>query len=310
MDKISILTSILGSYNRSNNNYSFNCPSDDASHKGGDINNKLNYSTENNLFYCWVYGYGGHVSRLVKEYGREYLTELIDQLEGEGDSNVQELLKQYYEVRLPSNTTKITSENSKVLYDYLKGRGFSDDCIDYYNFSFSEENYYKSKVIIPSYGADNRLNYYCLNDYLHKSTKYSYATYYDTLLKKNISIPKTDRILNESNINWNSPLFIFEGAMDAYSLYPYTNVTYTYGKVIQEVLMDKIKRNKTPTFIVYDEGDTKAQENAVNYVLELQNNNVISDNIKIKNFKDYNEYSKNNNNKYEVFSRCISEKFN
>lgn len=310
MGKITILTNILGSYNRSNNNYSFNCPSDDASHKGGDVDNKMNYSSENNLFYCWVCGYGGHVSRLVKEYGREYLTELIDLLESEGDTKAQELIKQYYEVKLPNDTTKITSDASKVLYDYLKSRGFSDECIDYYNFSFSENDYFKNKVIIPSYGADNRLNYYCLNDYLHKSTKYSYATYYDVLLKKNISVPKSDRILNESNINWNSPLFIFEGAMDAYSLYPYTNVTYTYGKVMQEVLLNKIKRNKTPTFIVYDEEDKKAQKNAVEYVLELQKNNVVSDNIKIKGFKDYNEYSKFNKNKYEIFSRYISKKIN
>jgi DNA primase len=96
-----------------------------------------------------------------------------------------------------------------------------------YNIGYCKEGLYKNMIIIPTYDADGRLNYFTARSF----EKEPYIKY------RNPSASR-DVIPNEHLINWNVPVILCEGLFDAMAIK--RNAIPLLGKNIQSSLMKKI----------------------------------------------------------------------
>ena len=110
---------------------------------------------------------------------------------------------------------------------YLKNRHVSKYDILKYNIGYCKEGLYKNMIIIPTYDADGRLNYFTARSF----EKEPYIKYRNPSVSRNI-------IPNEHLINWNLPIILCEGLFDAISIK--RNAIPLLGKNIQSNLMKKI----------------------------------------------------------------------
>jgi len=110
---------------------------------------------------------------------------------------------------------------------YLKKRRISKYDILKYNIGFCKKGLYKNMIIIPTYDADGRLNYFTARSF----EKEPYVKYRNPSASRNI-------IPNEHLINWNVPVVLCEGLFDAIAIK--RNAIPLLGKNIQNSLMKKI----------------------------------------------------------------------
>ena len=96
-----------------------------------------------------------------------------------------------------------------------------------YNIGYCKTGLYKNMIIIPTYDADGRLNYFTARSF----EKEPYVKY------RNPSASR-DVIPNEHLINWNVPVILCEGLFDAIAIK--RNAIPLLGKNIQSSLMKKI----------------------------------------------------------------------
>jgi DNA primase len=96
-----------------------------------------------------------------------------------------------------------------------------------YNIGYCKEGLYKNMIIIPTYDADGRLNYFTARSF----EKEPYVKYRNPSASRDI-------IPNEHLINWNVPVIICEGLFDAIAIK--RNAVPLLGKNIQSSLMKKI----------------------------------------------------------------------
>jgi DNA primase len=111
-------------------------------------------------------------------------------------------------------------------------------------------------VIIPSYDADGRLNYFTGRSF-EKEAKIKY---------KNPSVSR-DIIPFELFINWDIPFILCEGPFDAIAIK--RNVIPLLGKNIQSKLMKKIVMSSVDR--IYIALDKDAQKQALNFCEQLMN---------------------------------------
>jgi len=110
---------------------------------------------------------------------------------------------------------------------YLKNRHVSKYDILKYNIGYCKNGLYKNMIIIPTYDADGRLNYFTARSF----EKEPYVKYRNPSASRDI-------IPNEHLINWNVPVIICEGLFDAMAIK--RNAVPLLGKNIQSSLMKKI----------------------------------------------------------------------
>jgi DNA primase len=92
-----------------------------------------------------------------------------------------------------------------------------------------------------------------------------------------------DLIINESNINWNSTIYIVEGVFDMVSLYPLTNCIPLMGKVMSDTLYyTLLKKSKGYICIILD-GD--AQKDMYSMYKRLQTS-YLKDKIRVVDLPD------------------------
>jgi DNA primase len=96
-----------------------------------------------------------------------------------------------------------------------------------YNIGYCKEGLYKNMVIIPTYDADGRLNYFTARSF----EKEPYVKYRNPSASRDI-------VPNEHLINWNVPVILCEGLFDAIAIK--RNAIPLLGKNIQSSLMKKI----------------------------------------------------------------------
>ena len=110
---------------------------------------------------------------------------------------------------------------------YLKKRRINKYDILKYNIGFCKKGLYKNMIIIPTYDADGRLNYFTARSF----EKEPYVKYRNPSASRNI-------IPNEHLINWNVPVILCEGLFDAIAIK--RNAIPLLGKNIQNNLMKKL----------------------------------------------------------------------
>lgn len=148
------------------------------------------------------------------------------------DSSIKEVKTTSKSISLPKEYKQLqniprSSLAGRHAVAYLRKRGVFVDDILKYNIGYCDEGKYKGMIIIPSYDASGKLNYFVARNF-DRSSPIKY---------KNPPISK-DIIPFELFVNWRSPLVLCEGMFDAMTIK--RNAVPLLGKHIQPSLMMKI----------------------------------------------------------------------
>jgi DNA primase len=214
----SIFESFLGDprkHNHDTGQIAFDCPacSADKGLYNGDGKGNLELNYHKGVYKCWVCYETNHMygslENLVKKYGtkshlREYNL-FKPEYNYNGSKNSEKII-----VRLPEGYKKL-SECTKLDYKsdlaikYLKDRGITDEIIKEYNIGYTISGDFQNRIIIPSYDSDGNVNYFIARWFLNKKTKVKYL---------NPHAEKYEIIFNENKINWDTTIYLVEGATD------------------------------------------------------------------------------------------------
>ena len=232
---------------------------------------KLQVNIKNGKWHCWVSGQGGHnlfqlfkkVNATKKQY--QELNELSDNFSFEYVPTKQE----NKEVKLPDEYkpmwTKSNSPTYKHALKYLKSRGVSQDDMIKYSIGYCEDGLYSNRIIIPSYDNEGQLNFFIGRDIFDSKLKY-----------RNSPTPK-DIVGFELFVNWEEPILLVEGALDAISAK--INSIPLFGKTIMNNLKRKILEKKVKTLYVALDND--AFKDSMKIVEELMNEGIKVHMIKL-----------------------------
>jgi DNA primase len=261
---ISLLESVLGkSKPTSKGNHSFHCPFCNHQKPKLEINILTNEKKEN-PWHCWVCNTKGKTvhslfkALKVDRSKSEQLDVIII------PTKRQEII--YDQISLPkefkslnnlSGLSKIEQIYAKQALHFLHKRNITDNHIKKYNIGFCADGDYSNRVIIPSYDADGRLNYFIARSFEQEaSRKY-----------KNPSVQNKNIIGLEYFVNWEAPIVLVEGIFDALTIQ--RNVIPLFGKVLSEALMKKLVLSDTEK--VYVALDKDAQREALQHCQTLMN---------------------------------------
>ena len=232
---------------------------------------KLQVNIKNGKWHCWVSGQGGHnlfqLFKKVKATKKQYqeLNELSDNFSFEYVPTKQE----NKEVKLPDEYkpmwTKSNSPTYKHALKYLQSRGVSQDDMIKYSIGYCEDGLYSNRIIIPSYDNEGQLNFFIGRDIFDSKLKY-----------RNSPTPK-DIIGFELFINWEEPILLVEGALDAIT--SKVNSIPLFGKTIMNNLKRKILEKKVKTLYVALDND--AVKDSMKIVEELMNEGIKVHMIKL-----------------------------
>jgi DNA primase len=127
-------------------------------------------------------------------------------------------------------------------------RGITDIDILRYSIGYCPNGDYSNRIIIPSYDADGKLNYFMARD-MFPNSKFKY---------KNPPMSK-DTVGFELFINWNEPIVLCEGAFDAISIR--NNAIPLFGKFPSKTLVKRLVEKKVRK--VYVALDEDAKQDAI-----------------------------------------------
>ena len=232
---------------------------------------KLQVNIKNGKWHCWVSGQGGHnlfqLFKKVKATKKQYqeLNELSDNFSFEYVPIKQE----NKEVKLPDEYKPMWVKSNSPIYKhalkYLKSRGVSQDDMIKYSIGYCEDGLYSNRIIIPSYDDEGQLNFFIGRDIFDSKLKY-----------RNSPTPK-DIIGFELFVNWEEPILLVEGALDAIT--SKVNSIPLFGKTIMNNLKRKILEKKVKTLYVALDND--AVKDSMKIVEELMNEGIKVHMIKL-----------------------------
>jgi hypothetical protein len=208
---IEILEDILGDYKLHNDGkgqISFDCPVCSHEIKGldeGDGKGNLEVNYKIGVYKCWscseTHNTRGSLYRLIKKYGNKKQIHFYELMRPEEvDTTLPKpkilrgLPKEFISFTTASLGLKLT-HYYKQAYNYIRSRNITDEMLTRYNIGFAYEGEYANRIIIPSYDAENKLNYFIARSYLAR-TKMKY---------KNPDVQKEVIIFNEHLIKWDEP---------------------------------------------------------------------------------------------------------
>lgn len=212
-----IFEQFLGDYKKhteSKGQISFDCPACSAA-KGrpeGDGKGNLEINYNKGVFKCWACAetnrMKGGIPYLIRRYGSDHLLQKYytyrpehKAFDSEGSAHAP--------VKLPKEYVPLTKCSPRHLdYDiamhYLEQRNINKDIIAKYEIGICAIGEYHSRVIIPSRDEFGDINYFIARGYDRKVwPKY-----------KNPEADKEELIFNERFINWDSTIYLVEGAFD------------------------------------------------------------------------------------------------
>jgi hypothetical protein len=229
---VTLVNSVLGSgKTTARNNYAYHCPF--CHHAKPKLEVNLTENREGkNPWHCWACDIrGSSIYSLFKQINTpsEKLQELSSLVKTSKSISETKVVSS---VVLPSEFIALNNVDSSDLMArhalvYLKNRHVSKHDILKYNIGYCKEGDYKNMIIIPTYDANGKVNYFTARSF----EKNPYIKY------KNPSASR-DIIPNEHLVNWNIPIILCEGLFDAMAIK--RNVIPLLGKNIQSSLMKKV----------------------------------------------------------------------
>lgn len=248
----------------SRGNYSFHCPF--CNHHKPKLEIQLEENnTGINEFHCWACDIKG--KNLIQLFGKlkisqdrkEELKNIIKSTKN-FDNDFNNNPSEKFKLKLPDefiSLKDVTNKNveAKHALHYLKKRGVNKYDIIKYNIGYCEHGKYKDRIIFPIYNSEYELVFFDARTYKDNPLRY---------IKPECS---KDIIANEHFINWNLPIILCEGIMDAISIK--RNVIPLLGKIIQPELMKKLLT--FPSNKIYIALDNDAIKKAVDFCEMLMN---------------------------------------
>ena len=229
--------------------WEFNCPSQKCKHDHNKYN--LAYQSTKKVFKCWKCNYRGYIHKLIRDNGtrEDYnrLKLILPEYEVEPFSVFKKAAVDYELVtcELPLGYLPLNYQRSSNLYklawDYVtKDRKITPSQIDKYKIGYTETGSRKFRIILPSFNAAGRLNYYEARSFL-KDPKVPYL--------KPDEPDKQDIIFNEQFINWDLPIYLVEGVFDAIRI---PNAIAMLGKIPSPLLISKLLRYNVTVIVCLD----------------------------------------------------------
>lgn len=231
-----------------------NCPhcqeKEGLSRPDGKYNLEIN--TAKRKFRCWKCDepkFSGSLKRLVRIFGtnadyemyKAYASIYTD-FEEENDDE-----KEYVQVKLPDemilfSQMEIGNTEHFQAYSYLvTERKISREIMFKYRLGFCTTGKYANRIIIPSYNVNGELNYFVGRSYDPKEKKKKYL---------NPPVDKEKIIFNEGLINWDSTVYLVEGAFEMLS-FPVNSIPML-GKTLSTTLFLKLKELKPDVVVLLD----------------------------------------------------------
>ena len=258
---VALTNSVLGTgKSTARGNKAYNCPYCNHHKPKLEINFTENKNGDN-PWHCWVCDKKGKkLYQVFKQAGASddkmaELRVIVKYVGPETEVQVQEQVQLPKEFETFENLKPVDVEGRQALA-YLKNRGLTEDDIIKYNIGYCSSGRYAKMVIIPSYDANGQLNYFTGRSF----EKDPYVKY------RNPSVSR-DIIPFELFINWNIPLILCEGPVDALAIK--RNVIPLLGKNIQSKLMKKIVTSSVEK--IYIALDKDAQKQALTFCEQLLN---------------------------------------
>ena len=207
MNLISLLSQILGDYKEfGKGEVYFTCPFC-HNHK-----RKFAVNVLKNAFHCWHCGAKGRsLITLFKklDVSPSQLKELRSLL---SDDQIKNYIEEETntDLYLPPGFKPLWIPSKSIHYinaiKYLKNRGITGYDIIRYQMGYTMDGPYASRIIIPSYDSNNKLNYFLARSFYESGLKYK-----NPPVSKNV-------IVFENQINWKMPLVLCEGVFDAIAI--------------------------------------------------------------------------------------------
>ena len=226
---------------------------------------KLQVNIKSGKWHCWVSGEGGHnLFQLFRKVNatKKHYTELKEFYDDFVPQNYTPRIETDKEVKLPDDYKPMWIKSNSPTYrhclKYLKSRGVSQDDMIKYSIGYCEDGLYSNRVIIPSYDEEGKLNFFVGRDVFDSKLKY-----------RNSPTPK-DIVGFELFVNWEEPILLVEGALDAISAK--INSIPLFGKTIMNNLKRKILEKKVKTLYVALDND--AFKDSMKIVEELMNEGI------------------------------------
>jgi DNA primase len=256
---LGFIENILGkSHKRARENYAFTCPKCNHHKPKLEVNLHTNEKGEN-PFECWVCGFKGRtIKSLLKQLQvpAEQAYEILKYVRkgeevGYAPTTCVELPKEFQTLY----TASITSHIANKVKNYLYKRGLTDRDFLKYNIGYCTSGQYAGRIIIPSYNANNQLNFFVARTFEDAYHKY-----------RNPEASK-DIIGFENLINWNMPVILVEGVFDAIAVK--RNAVPILGKSLSNSLIKKLVSSEAED--IYIALDKDAFKKALQYTEQFLN---------------------------------------
>ena len=257
---IGILEDFLGDprkHSEPKSQIGFDCPmcAEDKGLYEGDGKGNLEVNYKKGVYKCWSCwernNMHGGLSWLVKKWGskqnyRDYLlvapkyTRKVDDI-----SEVPEILE-FPEGFKKFSESSVKDTKYREAYDYLKKRGLTDEIINRFDIGFTADGDFKNRIIIPSYDINGELNYFIARSFEWTKLKY-----------RNPDAQKELIIFNDGKLNWDSTIYLVEGAFD-HIVTP--NSIPLLGKFISDKLFYELQTRAKSNVVIVLDGETKKQK--------------------------------------------------
>ncbi len=234
---------------------------------------KLQINIQTQKWHCWVSNVGGRtLFQLLKKIGAS--KQHFDELRGLVDD------KYYVNTRtqeakttlsLPPDFKSLCNGGDSIVkrhaLNYLYKRGIDDSDILKYNIGYCDDGLYSNRIIIPSYDADGKLNFFVGRDFYNSKMKYRNS-------------PTTKDIIGfDLFINWDEPIILCEGVFDAMAFK--RNSIPLFGKTVMSKLQKKIIETKVK--VIYLALDNDALEDTIKISEYFINNGI---DVRMMKFKE------------------------
>lgn len=151
----------------------------------------------------------------------------------------------------------------KIAMAYLRGRGASMSDVMKHQMGYCTTGHYANRIIIPSYGADGRLNFFTGRTYYKDD---NYRPYLNPPASKNV-------VGFESLISWDFPIVICEGPMDALAIR--RNAIPIFGKTLPKRLWEEIVSNDVRDIYLALDRDALREASDMAEYLRREDRNVF-----------------------------------
>jgi hypothetical protein len=247
-----------------------NCPRcqerDGLPHPDGKFNLEIN--TGRRVFRCWKCDeprFSGSLGRLIRMFGTSADYEVYKSyasIYGDDYSDGEDE-KEYVPVKLPEEMIPFSQmedgnpEHFEAYSYLLLERMIDRSIILQYRLGFCTTGKYAKRIIIPSYDVKGEINYFVAR------------TYDKTVKRGKYDNPRSDKdriIFNEGFVNWDSTVYLVEGAFEMLT-FP-VNCIPMLGKTLSETLFKKLNELKPDVVVLLD---PDAYKDAINLFYQLRN---------------------------------------